>query len=319
MLANTWFVIIGLMLAFYVLTDGFDLGVGILSLFTQREDERDHIFTSITHVWDANETWLVVLGGAMFGAFPIAYATLMSQLYFPVMGLIASLIMRGAAIEFRHAATRRRAWDLVFGLGSLGAAVTQGIVLGHTITGLSHTWGDAVFVAITALGVAAGYALLGAGYLIKKTSGSLASRARAWVMTTLSATIGVAVVLTGFMLYVSDLTRHRWEAPGALPVLLSFGAFACLACMWIMYSLFVGERRGPFRGALALFLASFGALAFTLFPDLVPGRLSVQGAASDSRTLLFMLLGIGFVFPVMIAYNLFQYHAFRGEVGGHAE
>ena len=130
MLGNAWFGLIGLMLIFYVVTDGFDLGVGILSLFTRREQERNLIFQSIAHVWDANETWLVVVGGALFGAFPSAYATLLEQLYIPIMLLIASLIMRGASIEFRHAAGNKRLWDLIFGVGSLLAAVAQGVVLG---------------------------------------------------------------------------------------------------------------------------------------------------------------------------------------------
>lgn len=319
LLANTWFVLIGLMLAFYVITDGFDLGVGILSLFTRREEQRDQIFTSIAHVWDANETWLVVLGGALFGAFPAAYAALMSQLYLPVMGLIVSLILRGAAIEFRHAASDKRGWDLAFGLGSLGAALAQGVVLGHVITGLAPGAGSLLFVAAAAGGVASGYALLGAGYLLKKTGGALAQRARRWVAASLALTLVAAVVLTGFTLFLSEVGRQRWEQPGALPVLLGLGAAAALATLWIVYALFMDDRRGPFRGALALFLASFAGLAFSLFPNLVPGRLTVLGAASDSNTLVFMLIGIGFVFPVMIGYNLFQYHAFRGEVGGQPD
>lgn len=314
MLANAWFVLIGLMLAFYVITDGFDLGVGILSLFTRREDQRDQIFASIAHVWDANETWLVVLGGALFGAFPAAYAALMSGLYVPVMTLIASLILRGAAIEFRHAARDKRGWDLAFGLGSLGAALAQGVVLGRVITGLAPGWGSLLFVAVAALGVVAGYVLLGAGYLLKKTGGLLARRARGWVVLGLAATLLAASVLTVFTLFLSALGRERWAQPGALPVLLGFGALAALACAWIVYALFVGERRGPFRGAILLFLASFGGLAFSLFPNLLPGRLTVLQAASDNATLLFMLIGIGFVFPIMIGYNLYQYHALRGEV-----
>ncbi|WP_296950428.1 cytochrome d ubiquinol oxidase subunit II [uncultured Massilia sp.] len=314
LLANAWFVLIGLMLAFYVITDGFDLGVGILSLFTRREDQRDQIFASIAHVWDANETWLVVLGGALFGAFPAAYAALMSQLYLPVMGLVASLILRGAAIEFRHAARDKRGWDLAFGLGSLGAALGQGVVLGRLITGLAPGAGSLAFVAAAALGVTAGYALLGAGYLLKKTGGALARRARGWVGASLAATLAMAAVLTAFTLFFSDLGRQRWTQPGAIAVLAALGALALLAAGWIVYALFVGDRRGPFRGALLLFLASFAGLAFSLFPNLVPGRLTVLQAASDSTTLVFMLLGIGFAFPIMIGYNLYQYHAFRGQV-----
>src|SRR6195952_2784062 len=116
LLSHTWFGLVGLFLVLYVITDGFDLGVGILSLFTRKEADRDLMVQSIGHVWDANETWLVVLGGALFGAFPLAYASLLQTLYVPIMVLIAGLILRGAAIEFRHAAHKNRVWDMLLGL-----------------------------------------------------------------------------------------------------------------------------------------------------------------------------------------------------------
>src|SRR6202166_4914752 len=125
-LIQIWFCLIGLMLVLYVVTDGFDLGIGILSLVTAEEKDRSMMMQTIGHVWDANETWLVVLGGALFGAFPTAYAMILSDLYVPVMVLIASFMMRGAAIEFRHSArTGKTLWDRVFGLGSLLAAISQ--------------------------------------------------------------------------------------------------------------------------------------------------------------------------------------------------
>src|SRR6202140_4875031 len=166
LLAYIWFGLLGLMLVFYVVTDGFDLGVGILSLLRSQRTDRDGMVQSIGHVWDANETWLVVLGGALFGAFPAAYAMLLSDLYVPVMVLIASFIMRGAAIEFRHAASGRRPmWDRVFGIGSLLAAASQGVILGKVITGLLPGNLNLGFVAMTAIGVVSGYALLGATWL----------------------------------------------------------------------------------------------------------------------------------------------------------
>src|SRR5579864_8195735 len=158
-LAFTWFGLIGLMLVFYVVTDGFDLGIGILSLLRKRREDHDVMVQTIGHVWDANETWLVVLGGALFGAFPDAYALLLQDLYLPVMALIAGLIMRGAAIEFRHSVTHGPLWDKVFGIGSLIAALAQGVILGKVITGLLPGELSGVFVAVSAVGVVAGYSL----------------------------------------------------------------------------------------------------------------------------------------------------------------
>ncbi|WP_454725214.1 MULTISPECIES: cytochrome d ubiquinol oxidase subunit II [Cupriavidus] len=314
LLASLWFCLLGLMLAFYVVTDGFDLGIGILSLFARRREDRDAMVQSITHVWDANETWLVVLGGGLFGAFPAAYALLLQNLYLPLMALIASLILRGAAIEFRHAAHGSHAWDAVFGIGSLLAAVSQGVVLGRLITSLAPGAWNAVFTAIAACGVAAGYALLGATYLIKKTGGQLEERARRWALACLPVTLLCALVLSAVTLKVSAATSLRWHQAGVLPVLAALAMVAAVASAWLAGTTWTGGHRGPFRAAVVLFLVSFGGLAISLFPYLVPGRLSIADAASDSQTLIFMLVGIGLLLPVMVGYNLYQYHVFRGKV-----
>lgn len=313
-LTNAWFGLMGLMLVFYVITDGFDLGVGILSLVTPRECDRDQIFSSIGHVWDANETWLVVLGGALFGAFPIAYAMLMEQLYVPIMLLIASLIARGAAIELRHAAERKRGWDIVFGLGSLGAAACQGVVLGKVITGLAPGALAASFTGLCALGVIAGYALLGATYLVKKVHGELVETARRQSAGTLMATLAAAVLLSAGTMLFSEIGHDRWMQPAVLALLVPLALLAACAGAYVLYALHVGSSHGPFRGAIALFLASFTGLAISLFPDLVPGKLTIEAAASDGATMAFMLCGIAVVFPIMVGYNLYQYHVFRGRV-----
>jgi cytochrome d ubiquinol oxidase subunit II len=313
-LTNAWFGLMGLMLVFYVITDGFDLGVGILSLVTRREEDRDQIYASIGHVWDANETWLVCLGGAMFGAFPVAYSMLMEQLYVPVMLLIATLIMRGAAIEFRHAASNKRGWDIVFGLGSLGVAACQGVVLGKVITGLQPGALADSFTALCALGVIAGYALLGATYLVKKAHGELVEAARRQAVGALMASVAAAILLSaGTMLY-SEIGHERWMQANVLAFLIPLALLAAFAGAYILYALHIGSSHGPFRGAIGLFLASFTGLAVSLFPDLVPGKLSLAEAASDNATMTFMLCGIALVFPVMVGYNLYQYYVFRGRV-----
>lgn len=318
MLSTAWFCLLGLVLVFYVVTDGFDLGVGILSLFTRKASERDQIAQSIGHVWDANETWLVVLGGILFGAFPAAYATLLEDLYVPVMALIASLILRGAAIEFRHAATRKRVWDIVFGVGSLAAALSQGVVLGRVITGLAPGALNDSFTVVTAIGVVSGYCLLGATYLVKKTTGTLEQKARSWTLASVLTTVSAAILLSAGTMIVSPLGHDRWAETDVFHVLVMLGFVAILAFAYIVFSVQTGSHRGPFRGAITLFAVSFGGLAVSLFPDLVPGKLAVADAASDNTTLVFMLFGIGTILPVMIGYNLYQYHVFRGKVSPDA-
>lgn len=315
LLSHAWFGIIGLMLVLYVITDGFDLGVGILTLFRSRQSERDLMVQSIGHVWDANETWLVALGGALFGAFPSAYAMILSDLYVPIMALIASMIMRGAAIEFRHAATGSKpVWDRVFGVGSLLAAICQGVILGKILTGLIPGHLHMGFVAITAIGVVSGYALLGATWLVKKTTGSLEQTARRYSIMAVFTTVAAAIIVSAGTMVISPVGISRWDQSGVLHVLTGFAVVAALAFCYIVYSVLLGSEHGPFAGSAILFIASFAGLAVSLFPYIVPGQLSVASAASDSSTLTFMLFGIGTVFPIMIGYNLYQYHLFRGKV-----
>src|ERR1700730_16672532 len=223
LLSQTWFCLIGLMLVLYVITDGFDLGVGILSLFRSKESERDLMIQSIGHVWDANETWLVGVAGALSGASPPAYAEIMSSLYVPVMVLIASLIMRGAAIEFRHASHGGRLWDAVFGLGSLLAAGCQGVILGEIVTGLVPGVRETAFVVVTAIGVISGYVLLGATYLVQKTSRQLEAAARRASVTAVIVTALSAIVLSAGTRFASPIGAQRWAQPEVFNVLLALG------------------------------------------------------------------------------------------------
>ncbi|MEX3936387.1 cytochrome d ubiquinol oxidase subunit II [Paraburkholderia phymatum] len=313
LLAVTWFGLIGLMLVFYVVTDGFDLGVGILTLLRKREDH-DVMIETIGHVWDANETWLVVVGGGLFGAFPEAYAILMQDLYLPVMAMIAGLIMRGAAIEFRHGIQHGRLWDTVFGVGSLIAALAQGVVLGKVITGFVPGGSSTAFITVTAVGVVTGYTLLGTTWLVRKTVGALEHWARQFALLSANLSVAAAVVLTAATWMDGVVVRARWSQPGVLAPLAILGLLAVLSYVWLVTSLYRRSDRAPFGAAVTLFIVSFAGLVISLYPDFIPGRLTVLQAASDTLTLAFMLIGIGLVFPVMIGYNLYQYSIFRGKV-----
>jgi cytochrome d ubiquinol oxidase subunit II len=315
LLNHTWFGLIGLMLVLYVVTDGFDLGVGILTLLRGRDSDRDLMVQSIGHVWDANETWLVALGGALFGAFPDAYAMILSDLYVPMMVLIASFIMRGAAIEFRHSArTSKAMWDRAFGLGSLLAAICQGIVLGKVLTGFVPGGHSVAFVVITVIGVVSGYCLLGATWLVKKTTGEIERAARRYSVLAVFTTVIAAALVSFATVKLSPVGITRWQDHGVFHVLSALAVIASLAFAYVLYSVRMRGEQGPFVGSTILFVASFAGLAISLFPYIVPGRLTVAAAASDSPTLIFMLFGIGTVFPIMVAYNLYQYYLFRGKV-----
>lgn len=312
-LALTWFGLIGLMLILYVVTDGFDLGVGILTLLRREREDHDVMIQTIGHVWDANETWLVVLGGALFGAFPAAYAILMQDLYLPIMALIAGLIMRGAAIEFRHSTRYGRLWDTVFGVGSLVAATSQGVVLGKVITGFLPGESSTLFIAVTAFGVVTGYTLLGATWLVSKTVGALGNWARWLALLNAEFTVAAAIIVSVATWFDSAVIHAKWSEPRVFALLAVLCAVAVLTYVWLLASLSWGRAREPFRAAVTLFVVSFAGLAISLYPDFVPGKLTILQAASDSTTLEFMLTGIGLMLPIMIGYNLYQYSIFRGK------
>jgi cytochrome d ubiquinol oxidase subunit II len=323
-LIDTWLVFLGLFLTFYVVLDGFDLGIGVLSLFVRERERRGIMMASLSSVWDANETWLVVLGGALFGAFPLVYGIVLNALYLPITVMIFALIFRGVAFEFREH-SQRRLWDLAFGAGSLVAALCQGFALGGLISGPAVSRGRftggaldwlSPFSLLVALGVVFGYVLLGATYLIVKTEGEAQQHARrtAWIAGALMLAAGAGVSVWTPIIY--PFVRQRWFGAGIgtpfmVPPLLALASAAMLA-----RALRKRYEHAPFMWSVAIFLTSLAGLAASLYPYLVPDSVSAYTAAANSLTLVFMMLGIGLLIPVMIAYNAYQYIVFRGKVTG---
>lgn len=322
-LANLWYVLLGVILVFYVVADGFDLGVGILSLFERNEAWRTQMMRGISGVWDANETWLVLFGGALFGAFPVVYAVALHALYVPISAMLFGLILRGVAFEFRAHARDKRAWNLAFGGGSLVAALAQGYALGGVLGGLSMSDGRfsggvwswfSPFSSLVAVGVAAGYALLGGTYLIIKTQAELQavirrrSRYAAWIM------LSVAVCVTVMTPLLHEYVARRWfTVPDAL-VLGVLPGVALGAFIMLMRALDRRYEHAPFVWSLTIFTASFVGLAASLYPYLIPPTMALADAAASSTTLVFMLVGIGMLIPVMLIYNGYQYLVFRGKI-----
>lgn len=326
LLVLVWFLIVGLFLVFYVVLDGFDLGVGMLSL-TAGEKRRALMMTSLSTIWDANESWLVVVVGTLFGAFPLAYGVILSALYVPMIAMLFGLILRAVAFEFHELSRNKRPWGLAFGFGSALAALSQGFVLGALITGAVPEAGTEAGVwewftpysALVAAGVASGYALLGATYLVIKTEGEIQGHFRR-----LAGVIAAIVLLAAAAITVYTPLRFPWVArkwfsvPGlyyyAAPVVVALGAF---------FMLFRSLRRAfevtPFVWSLVIFASSFTGLATTLFPFIVPGSLTAYQAAAETNTLVFMLSMVSFFIPIMIAYNAYQYVVFLGKVqaGAH--
>ena len=331
LLIEIWFAILGLFLIFYVVLDGFDLGIGIISLLAKTEERRDVMMNSVGSVWDANETWLVVFGGALFGAFPAAYAAILHGLYIPVSLMLFALIFRGISFEFReHGKGHHKGrWSLAFGYGSLVGALMQGFALGAVIGGFPVVNGAfagsvwhwlSLFTLLTALGVVFGYVLLGACYLIMKTQGEIQQRMYriASIGAVLMAVCGIAVSVWTPLRF--DYVAERWLSWPNLLYLAPLPSLAILAYGMLLRALYKRQEHAPFVWSVLIFVFSFLGLAVTLFPYLVPDVLSIYDAAAKANTLVFMLTGIGMLIPIMIIYNAYQYLVFRGKVsdqGGH--
>jgi cytochrome d ubiquinol oxidase subunit II len=325
-----WAVILATAVALYVLLDGFDLGVGILFPLASPK-ERDTMVASIAPVWDGNETWLVLGGGGLFAAFPLAYAIIMPALYLPVGIMLTALIFRGVAFEFRAHGRKsgKKWWTVAFAAGSTVAAVAQGFVLGGflqgiTIEGRSFAGGPfdwlTPYTLLVAAGLVAGYALLGAAWLVFKTDGELQRRARTWVR---SLIIAVAIALGAVSLATLSLGGEiiaRWgiSLDGGLD-LGQFAKFAIIPVLGVIASLAVWHfaKKGPdymaYLSTVGVFLSGFAGLAVSIFPHVVPFSVTVHEAAARDNALALMLVGTAVMLPIILGYTAYVYWIFRGK------
>lgn len=323
-LPQVWFFILGLFLFLYVLLDGFDLGIGILSLTSSSEERRSILMTSLGNVWDANETWLVLMGGALFGAFPLAYGTVLNALYLPAVVMIVGLILRAVAFEFRENANRKLFWNWAFGVGSFLAALGQGFALGSIFEGIAvdaagHFIGGmwdwlswrSILVALTLI---QGYVLIGSTYLIMKTTGSLqlvhfkTAKLAAW--TTL---IGAGFITVSTPI-LSDHIRPTLFEPPLVFIFLGIPLLGIFLIGLLLQSLGKQEERMPFILTILIFMLSFVGLGLVIFPYIIPPSVTIYQAAAAPSSLVFMIIFIGFLIPIMLFYNIYNYVVFRGKV-----
>jgi cytochrome d ubiquinol oxidase subunit II len=324
-LTVVWALLIAFAVAAYVVMDGFDLGIGILFPTFPVGRERDQAMNAIAPVWDGNETWLVLGGGGLLAAFPLAYAIILPALYAPLIAMLLGLVFRGVAFEFRwRDAGHRKWWDAGFFLGSLVATFAQGVTLGALIQGISIDgrayaggWWEWLtpFSLLTGASLVAGYALLGAAWLIWKTEVPLQDQARRQARSLLPALLAAIGAVSLYTPFVEPKYFQRWfEVPGlfvAVPMPLLVAAAALLG--WRS----LGRERdwAPFAWSLALFGLTLAGLAISIWPDVIPGRVSIWQAAAPYSSQLFMLVGALVLIPLILAYTAWSYWVFRGKVG----
>ncbi|MFA6218385.1 MAG: cytochrome d ubiquinol oxidase subunit II [Erythrobacter sp.] len=324
-LTTIWAGIIALAVFAYVIMDGFDLGIGILFPFFAVGEERDQAMNSIAPVWDGNETWLVLGGGGLFAAFPLAYAIILPATYPLVIAMLLGLVFRGVAFEFRwRDRAHRKVWDFAFTAGSLVAALAQGMVLGALLQGIdvadrayAGSWFDWLtpYTLLTGLGVVAGYALLGATWLIIKVEARALDHAYRLARVAFVATL---VLLGAVSLYTPFLDGQYWQRWFTMPNIL-FASQVPLLTAIIAFALMralAGRRTyAPFLLALGLFLLGMAGLGVSMWPYVVPDQVTIWDAAAPVRSQRFMLVGTAIILPVILAYTGWAYWVFRGKVG----
>ena len=323
-LSIVWAGILVLAVFIYVVLDGFDLGIGMLFAAFPHKRDRDLLMNTVAPVWDGNETWLILGGGGLFAAFPMAYGILMTAFYAPVIAMLLALVFRGVAFEYRWRSRRyERWWDRAFILGSLVASLAQGIILGALLQGVNVDgraygggWWDWLtpFSLLNGVAVAIAYVLLGACWLVLKTEGAVQARARR---------IGiVGCCLTVLMIGLVSLTTpfleaayyRRWFSFPTV-VLLSPVPLAVAFTSLLLYRALrgAGSDLRPFLLTLVLFALCFVGLGVSLWPYIIPTEVTIWEAAAPPSSQLFMLVGALILLPIILGYTGFAYWVFRGK------
>ena len=317
-----WALVIAFSVAMYVVLDGFDLGIGILFPFVPNDRDRDRMMASVAPVWDGNETWLVLGGASLFGAFPQAYAQLLPAFYLPLALFLFALIFRGISFEFRARSERSRPlWNAAFACGSTIAAFSQGLILGAFVEGAGASTEASTpfswlspFSVMVGLGLVCGYALLGATWLILKTEGLL----QAWcdhvakrLLIGVLVFIGIVSLWTPF---AEPEIAARWFSWPRIAYLSPVPILTGVLALALWRALAAGRERAPFLYSIALILLAYIGLGVSLWPYAVPREMTIWQAAAGPMTQGFLLIGVAVMIPLILAYTAYTYRVFRGKV-----
>ncbi|MBX3607534.1 MAG: cytochrome d ubiquinol oxidase subunit II [Piscinibacter sp.] len=311
--------LMGLAMLAYVLSDGYDLGVGML-MQRATPEQKDLMVASIGPFWDANETWLVLGVGLLLVAFPKAHGVVLTELYLPVALMLIGLILRGVAFDFRvkAQAVRKPLWDRAFVVGSTLAAVAQGWMLGRYVSGFGSGWNYPLFAAAIALALPMAYVLLGACWLVMKTEGELQQRALGWAQKAWWPMVGGLLLVSMATPWISATVRQRWFVLPELIALSAIPLMTGVALIALRALLATRAVRGPLCGLpfvllIVVFVLGFLGLAYSLYPYVVIDRLTIWQAASSPAALKVILVGTCISVPAIVGYTVFSYRVFAGK------
>ena len=313
--------LMGVSMLVYVISDGYDLGVGML-MQRATAAEKDVMIASIGPFWDANETWLVLGVGILLIAFPRAHGVVLGELYLPVTLMLIGLTLRGVAFDFRVKAkdTHKQTWDRLFFAGSLVTSMSQGWMLGRYVSGFGTGWNYPVFAAAIALALPMAYVLMGATWLVMKTEGELQERAIGWARAAWAPMVGGMLLISMATPWVSPTVRERWFALPEIIALMAIPLMTGVALFAVRGLLNSRVVRGPacwlpFALLILVFVLGFLGLAYSIYPFVVIGQLTIWQAASSPEALKVILLGVCISVPAIAGYTVFSYRVFRGKTG----
>ena len=323
-LTVVWAFIIAFAVFAYVVMDGFDLGIGILFPAFAAGRERDRAMNSIAPVWDGNETWLVLGGGGLFAAFPLAYAVILPATYPLIIAMLLGLVFRGVAFEYRwRDPAHQKFWDMAFTGGSLVAALAQGMTLGALLQGIevsgrayAGSWWDWLtpYTLLTGLGTVAGYALLGATWLIWKLDGEEQAHARTLAIRWGAATIVLMGAVSLYNIALNADYAARWLSAPEIYYVAPVPILTAIVALSMLRAILKDRNSKPFWLGIALFFLGMSGLGVTIWPYAVPEALTIWDAAAPYRSQVFMLVGVALTLPLIIAYTAWAYWVFRGKV-----
>lgn len=320
-----WAIIIIFGVMMYVVMDGFDLGIGILFPFVPGEKDRDVMMNTVAPVWDGNETWLVLGGAALFGAFPLAYGVVLSALYLPLVLMLVGLIFRGVAFEFRFKASKAKQhlWDKAFIGGSLVATFFQGVALGAFIDGfpvVDRSYAGGAFDWLTPFslfcgaGLVVAYALLGCTWLIMKTEGPLQRQMHRLARPLALVLLAVIVAVSIWTPLAHGDIAARWFSLPNLFWFLPVPVLVTVVLVWLLRAVSKEAHYAPFLLTLALVFLGYSGLGISLWPHIIPPSISIVEASSPPQSQGFMLVGALFILPFILGYTFWSYYVFRGKV-----
>ena len=324
-LTTIWAYIIAFAVFAYVVMDGFDLGIGILFPSFDPGRERDRAMNSIAPVWDGNETWLVLGGGGLFAAFPLAYAVILPATYPLIIAMLLGLVFRGVAFEYRwRDPNHRRFWDAAFTGGSLVAAMAQGMTLGALLQGIevvdrnyAGSWFDWLtpYTLLCGFGVVAGYALLGSTWLVWKLDGEAQAHARSLALKSALATFVLMGAVSLYNIFLNAEYAERWLTAPEIYFAAPVPILTALIPASLVHAIRKERNSKPFWLSIALFFFGMAGLGVTMWPYVVPPGLTIWDSAAPERSQVFMLVGVAITMPLILAYTAWAYWVFRGKVG----